>query len=138
MNPCAKCGEFNLWCRCIRTALVAFVTITLFYGCAALGGQHSPTGEYLMGVEDALLEHQFKNPGASTPPILLIDFVSRSPVLGKCSTAAGVRYLTIYVGEINRRARDPQHGRLLLAEVLTHELAHGALSCTDADHEVMQ
>jgi hypothetical protein len=134
---CGKCGEVKLFCRCVRQTLLAFCAVAFIYGCAALSEQHSPVGEYLMGVEDALLEHAHNHPDGSLPPTIIVDFNPEAKDFGACSTVAGVRYITIYVGAIMKHARTPREGRLLIAEVLAHELGHAALTCTDQDHRFM-
>lgn len=135
---CKRCGEFKAWCRCVRQAIATFLGLTLIYGCAALGGQHSPMGEYLMGVEDAVLENQMAYPHVGPPPIIVVDFETLDQGLGKCSVIEGDKYIYVYIAAIMKQAKSVREGRLLIAEVLSHELGHAALTCSDADHEVLQ
>jgi hypothetical protein len=93
--------------------------------------QQSPLGAYLQGVEDAVLESE-----SEKLPDIYVDWRNDEGVLCACTRVEGEIVVYLYPARILRTASSVQHGRLLIAQVLAHELAHAKATCSDADHAV--
>ncbi|HET9954988.1 MAG TPA: hypothetical protein VFQ61_10815 [Polyangiaceae bacterium] len=93
---------------------------------------HPPShtaAEYLGGIQDAL--------SATQPrilPTLIITWEADEPDLGQCKRVSGEVVIYLHMGRILQAARSESEVRPLVAEVLSHELAHANMTCTDADH----
>lgn len=114
----------------------------LLAGC--YGQQNDPLEQYLLGVRDGLAEARFPcaeaedatcTPYSGSPPEVLVSWREDDGPLGTCRRVDGIPLVTIYPRRIIRQAQDVAHGRLLIGQVVAHELQHARLTCTDADHE---
>ncbi len=113
-------------------ATLALFGLLACSSCAAQQGD--PLEQYLLGVRDGIAEAQHEYPSALIPPDVYVDMTTVGDELGACKAIAGKRVVYLYVASILKRTRSTQEARLKIAQVLTHELAHAALTCSDADH----
>jgi hypothetical protein len=123
----------------LRSILV-FCALALA-GC--YGQQNDPLEQYLLGVRDGLAEARFPcaeaedatcEPYSGSPPEVLVSWREDDGPLGTCRRVDGIPLVTIYPLRIIRQAQDVAQGRLLIGQVVAHELQHARLTCTDADH----
>lgn len=105
----------------------------LLFGLLLAGCAHapSPLSEYVAGAVDAV-----KQTGLQQPPDIYVSW-EQTGSMGSCKTIAGRRIVYIRPHVILRAARTTQEARSLITDVLAHELAHAALSCSDTDHQVI-
>jgi hypothetical protein len=70
-------------------------------------------------------------------PTIVVTWDKDQDELGQCRRIAGVPIIYLNVGTIVESTDSPEQARQLISEVLTHELGHARLTCSDADHAVL-
>ena len=114
-----------------QRSYAAIITLLLVSACAP-AKTTNPMAEYFEGIKRAASPLDPKK-----MPTMVLTWDSDQPDLGQCRRVAGEPVVYLHMGKILESARSVQEAEDLIAEVLTHELGHARLTCSDDDHRIL-
>jgi hypothetical protein len=107
------------------------VASLLLFACSS-APKSDPMAEYIEGVKLATIRME-----PNEMPMMVLTWDIDQHNLGQCRRVAGQPVVYLHLGKILEATKNVEEARELIAEVLTHELGHARLTCSDDDHRVL-